>query len=293
MSEDALRQLLERHHENLPVGDGAETGVKYVIEHFGKVLDVIGGKVLSMATAFESVLVNAPSWLIILIFIALGYWRRGWRFALFVLASLSFIIVIGMWEDTMKTLALVLSSSILSLACGIPLGIWAARNKTVEALLRPVMDFMQTMPAFVYLIPAVSLFGLGLVPALLAAMIFAMPASVRMTSLGLRQVNKELVEAGHAFGCTSTQLLLKVQIPAALPSIMAGVNQTIMLVLSMIIIASFVGAGGLGEPVMRGMANVQIGPGAEGGLSVVLLAVILDRITETFGNGRGKQQAMS
>ena len=166
---------------------------------------------------------------------------------------------------------------------GVPLGIWGARNRRVEVVLRSLLDFMQTMPAFVYLIPAVILFGLGRVPAVIATIVFAMPPVVRLTTLGIRQVREELLEAGRSFGSTDAQLLWKIQLPNALPSIMAGVNQTIMMALSMVVVASMIGAGGLGEYVLSGIQRLDIGIGFEGGLGVVLLAIILDRLTESFG----------
>jgi len=183
----------------------------------------------------------------------------------------------------MVTMALILAATLLSLAIGLPLGLWVARSDRVAAIVRPALDFMQTMPAFVYLIPAAMLFGLGRVPGVLATVIFAMPPVVRLTSLGIRQVNREQVEAAISFGCTPAQVLFKVEIPAALPSIMAGINQTIMMALSMVIIASMVGAGGLGNDVLASIQRLDIGLGFESGLAVVLLAIMLDRITETFG----------
>jgi len=178
---------------------------------------------------------------------------------------------------------------VISLIMGLPLGLWVAKNDRVAAIVRPTLDFMQTMPAFVYLIPAAMLFGLGRVPGVLATVIFAMPPVVRLTSLGIRQVNKEQVEAGVTFGCTPMQVLFKVQIPGALPSIMAGINQTIMMALSMVIIASMVGAGGLGNDVLASIQRLDIGLGFESGLAVVLLAIMLDRITETVGALRPRQ----
>jgi glycine betaine/proline transport system permease protein len=164
-----------------------------------------------------------------------------------------------------------------------------AKNDTVEAVIRPVLDFMQTMPPFVYLIPAAMFFGLGKVPGTIATVIFAMPPAVRLTNLGIRQVSKENVEAGLAFGCTDRQLLTKVQLPLALPSIMAGVNQTIMLALSMVVIASMIGAGGLGDVVLTGIQRLNVGLGFEGGLGVVIVAILLDRITQSFGQvGHGE-----
>jgi glycine betaine/proline transport system permease protein len=189
----------------------------------------------------------------------------------------------GFTAQTLVTLALIISATLISLTVGIPLGIWAGRNDKAEAFIRPILDFMQTMPAFVYLIPAAMFFGLGRVPGVIATVIFAMPPVVRLTSLGIRQVNKEQVEAGIAFGCTPTQLLMKVQIPSAMAALFAGINQTIMMALSMVIIASMVGAGGLGNDVLSSISRLDIGLGFESGLGVVLLAIMLDRITESFG----------
>jgi len=187
------------------------------------------------------------------------------------------------WDETVSTLALVIGSSLLALLIGIPVGIAMARNDTVEMIVRPVLDLMQTMPPFVYLIPAAIFFGLGKVPGAIATLVFAMPPAVRLTNLGIRQVSEENVEAGLAFGCTERQLLFKVQLPLAMPSIMAGVNQTIMLALSMVVIASMIGAGGLGNTVLTGIQRLDVGLGFEGGLGVVLLAILLDRITQSVG----------
>jgi glycine betaine/proline transport system permease protein len=190
-----------------------------------------------------------------------------------------------LWTGTMESLSLVLASTVIAVVIGIPLGIAMARSDTVASIVRPVLDLMQTMPAFVYLIPAAMFFGLGAVPGTIATVIFAMPPVVRLTNLGIRQVHAEFVEAGLAFGCTSRQLLFKVQLPNAMPSIMAGINQTIMLSLSMVVIASMIGAGGLGNTVLTGIQRLNVGLGFEGGLAVVILAVILDRITQSFGKG--------
>jgi glycine betaine/proline transport system permease protein len=207
----------------------------------------------------------------------------GWKFALFCTASMLLIYNMGFANQTAVTLALIISATLISLTLGIPLGIWAGRNDKAEAVIRPILDFMQTMPAFVYLIPAAMFFGLGRVPGVIATVIFAMPPVVRLTSLGIRQVNKEQVEAGIAFGCTPSQLLFKVQIPSAMANLFAGINQTIMMALSMVIIASMVGAGGLGNDVLASISRLDIGLGFESGLGVVLLAIMLDRITESFG----------
>lgn len=189
----------------------------------------------------------------------------------------------GYWAQTMATLALILSSAFIALVIGIPMGIWAAKKPLVGKLMRPVLDLMQTMPAFVYLIPAVLFFGLGKVPGAFATIIFAMPPAVRLTTLGISQVPKDIVEATRSFGATSRQLLFKVELPLALPTILAGVNQTIMMALSMVVISAMIAAGGLGEVVLKGITQLKIGLGFEGGIAVVILAVILDRITQSFG----------
>jgi glycine betaine/proline transport system permease protein len=227
----------------------------------------------------------------ILLATLVGIRRVGWGFGVFVALALTLIVVTGFWPQTVVTLALTLSATIISLIFGIPLGISCARNDRLNAWVRPVLDFMQTMPAFVYLIPAAMLFGLGRVPGTIATVIFAMPPVVRLTSLGIRQVSLEQIEAGNAFGCTATQLLFKVQLPIAMPTIMAGVNQTIMMALSMVIIASMVGAGGLGNDVLASIQRLDVGLGFESGLAVVLLAIILDRITESFGATRKARES--
>ncbi|EIW26618.1 ABC-type transporter, integral membrane subunit [Pelosinus fermentans A11] len=190
----------------------------------------------------------------------------------------------GLWTQTMQTLALVLTSALIALVIGIPFGILAARNDKFDRIARIVLDFMQTMPAFVYLIPAVLFFKLGKVPGAVATVIFAMPPSVRLTNLGIRQVPEDVVEAARSFGSTTRQLLFKVQLPIAIPTILAGVNQTIMLSLSMVVIAAMIGAGGLGEEVLKGITQLKIGRGFESGVAVVLLAMVLDRITQSLAN---------
>ena len=206
--------------------------------------------------------------------------------SLFCIIGLTFVYLMGYWQETMDTLVLVLVSTILILIIGIPLGIWCAHNKTVFSIIRPLLDFMQTMPAFVYLIPAILFFSVGNVPGVLATVIFSLPPAVRMTSLGIHNVPKEIVEASVAFGCTCSQTLLKVQIPLAMPTILAGVNQVIMLALSMVVIASMVGAGGLGESVYAGIQQADVALGFEAGLCIVILASILDRMTQSFAKNR-------
>lgn len=284
MPADFLNDILGNDKSVLPLGAMVNDGVKTLLAHGAGVFDAVGAVVENFAGHVESAFLAIPSWLVMLVVVTVGVWRLKWRFGLFALLSLLVIRITGFWDQTMVTLALVFSATIISLIVGVPLGILSARSDRFNALLRPVLDFMQTMPAFVYLIPAAMVFGLGRVPGILATVVFAMPPVVRLTALGIRQVNGEQVEAGQAFGCTSMQLLWKVQLPIALPTIMAGVNQTIMMALSMVIIASMVGAGGLGNDVLASIQRLDIGLGFESGLSVVLLAIILDRLTESFGS---------
>ena len=287
MSADLFKDIfMDSNQRLLPLGALVNDGVKLLLGRSASVFDAVGNVVDQFASQIESAFLAVPSWLLILLVVAMGTWRLKWRFGLFALASLLVIRLTGFWDQTMVTLALVFSATLISLIVGVPLGILCARSNRFNALLRPLLDFMQTMPAFVYLIPAAMLFGLGRVPGILATVVFAMPPVVRLTALGIRQVNTEQVEAGQAFGCTSLQLLWKVQLPIALPTLMAGVNQTIMMALSMVIIASMVGAGGLGNDVLSSIQRLDIGLGFESGLSVVLLAIILDRLTESFGTRR-------
>ncbi|MDD2160429.1 proline/glycine betaine ABC transporter permease [Pseudomonas sp. MIL19] len=270
--------------KKIDLGTWVNDGVEYLLDNYSGAFDSIGGVVNGFSEALENLLMWPPAWLLIALFVALGLWRIGVKFAVFTAVSFALIVLTGFWEQTVVTLGLTFSATLISLLLGIPLGIWAASSERVATTIRPVLDFMQTMPAFVYLIPAAMLFGLGRVPGIIATVIFAMPPAVRLTNLGIRQVNKEIVEAGQSFGCTGRQLLFKVQLPNAMPSIMAGVNQTIMMALSMVIIASMVGAGGLGNEVLASIQRLDIGLGFESGMAVVLLAIILDRITESFGN---------
>ncbi len=241
--------------------------------------------------AMQALLWYPPPWVLALVLIVLSFWRVGWRFGLFAIIALALIFSMDLWPETIRTLSLVVASSIAALIIGLPIGIAMSRSDRVEMLVRPVLDLMQTMPPFVYLIPAAIFFGLGTVPGAIATLIFAMPPAVRLTNLGIRQVSQEHVEAGQAFGCTPRQLLVKIQLPLAMPSIMQGINQTIMLALSMVVIASMIGAGGLGGTVLTGIQRLQVGLGFEGGLAVVFLAILLDRISQSFGErqrGRGR-----
>ncbi len=270
----------------LPVGESIEAGVEWLLANAEPFFDGVTGVIGWLTRVLDQALLALPIWLLAFVLALLAAWRVSWRFAVFVLAAFALVASMGLWAPTVSTLALVLSATLFSLLLALPLGVLGAKSELAHRVLRPVLDFMQTMPAFVYLIPAAMLFGLGKVPGTIATIVFATPPAVRLTDLGIRQVPADIVEAGRAFGCTEAQLLFKVQIPNALPSIMAGVNQNIMLALSMVVIASMIGAGGLGNEVLRGIQRMDIGLGFEGGIGVVLLAIILDRITQSFGNRR-------
>jgi glycine betaine/proline transport system permease protein len=226
---------------------------------------------------------NAVHPILVILVVAIAAWRfSGIGLAIFSVVSMVFIGLLGMWVDTMTTLAMVLSSVIFCCLAGIPLGILAARSDRFDTILRPVLDAMQTTPAFVYLVPIVMLFSVGNVAGVLATIVFAMPPITRLTNLGIRQVHPELIEAAQAFGATEWQVLVRVQVPLALPTILAGLNQTIMMALSMVVIAALIGAGGLGSPVILGLNTLDIGLAVVGGLGIVLIAMVLDRITQSM-----------
>ncbi|MFH5926388.1 ABC transporter permease [Roseomonas xinghualingensis] len=271
---------------DLGIGEAADAVVNYILDNAQPALDAIAAAIGFVTDGIQAGLNIMPAPAVIAIIALLALWRVGWKFAIFAVTALLVISGMGLWERMMETLSLVLAATFIAILIGVPLGIAMARSSVAEMLGRPALDLMQTMPAFVYLIPAAMFFGLGAVPGTIATVIFAMPPVVRLTNLGIRQVHSEFIEAGLAFGCTPMQLLLKVQVPNALPSIMAGINQTIMLSLSMVVIASMIGAGGLGNTVLTGIQRLDVGTGFEGGLAVVVLAVLLDRITQSFGQPR-------
>jgi glycine betaine/proline transport system permease protein len=256
--------------------------IDWLVEGYRGFFQILKWPVEVTLSGFEGVLQAIHPFIIIAI-VALIAWRvANIKLAIFSVISLVFIGLLGLWPETMVTLAMVFSSVFFCIIAGIPLGIWAGRNDRFEASIRPVLDAMQTTPPFVYLVPIVMLFSVGNVAGVLATIIFALPPIIRLTSLGLRQVHPELIEAALAFGATNGQVLRKVQIPLALPTIMAGLNQTIMMALSMVVIAALIGAGGLGAPVILGLNTLDIGRAVIGGLSIVLMAIILDRITQAM-----------
>jgi len=264
----------------LPVGAAVAVGIEWVKLHGAAVFRVTGTAVGGAIAAVYRILRAVPPLLVILA-MAVFAWRmqRSWALAAFVVAALLLIMNQGYWQQTLETLSLVLVSTCAATAIGVPLGIATAHRPALAAALRPVLDLMQTLPTFVYLIPTLVLFGLGVVPALISTVIFALPAPIRLTQLGVAGVPRSLLEAGEAFGATRWQMLFKVELPSAAPLIVAGISQCIMLSLSMVVIAALVGAGGLGVPVVRALNSVQVGMGVEAGIAIVLLAVILDRIT--------------
>lgn len=266
----------------LPLAEWIETLVSFMQDTFEPFFDFItegiGGFVDFIVLALSAV----PPLLLIVIISAIAYWFCKWGVGLFSLIGLYLIYNLGYWVPMIDTLALVLTSVLISIVIGVPIGIWMSQSNRVQAVLTPILDFMQTMPAFVYLIPSILFFGIGLVPGIISSVIFAMPPTIRLTNLGIRQVPKDLVEAADAFGSTSWQKLFKVQLPLATSTIFAGVNQSIMLSLSMVVIASLVGAPGLGSDVYRAVTQIKVGIGFEAGLSIVILAIILDRISQNI-----------
>jgi len=256
--------------------------VDWLVDNYRDVFQALKWPVEQTLNGFDAGL-NALSPLIVIAVLAFAAWKfSGKGLAIFTVITLTVIGLLGLWMETMTTLAMVLSSVIFCALAGIPLGIWAGRSDAFEAGIRPVLDAMQTTPAFVYLVPIVMLFSVGNVAGVLATIVFALPPIIRLTSLGIRQVHPELVEAAQAFGATNRQVLLRVQVPLAMPTILAGLNQTIMMALSMVVIAALIGAGGLGSPVILGLNTLDIGRAVIGGLSIVLMAIVLDRITQSM-----------
>ncbi|MFC9588184.1 ABC transporter permease/substrate binding protein [Streptomyces yangpuensis] len=267
----------------MPLGAWVDSGVDFLQSRLSWLFDAISALVTGLYDGLVAVL-SAPAPLLFAGILAVAaWWLRGLLAGLLALAGFALVDSVGLWSDAMSTLSLVLVATLATLVFAIPLGIWAARSDRVSAVLRPVLDFMQTMPAMVYLIPGIIFFGVGVVPGIIATIVFSLPPGVRMTELGIRQVDAELVEAAEAFGTTPRDTLVRVQLPLALPTLMAGVNQVIMLGLSMVVIAGMVGGGGLGGAVYRAIGNVDIGLGFEAGLSIVILAMYLDRMTGALG----------
>ena len=266
----------------IPLAEWTETAVDWITDNFDGAFDILDSAIDLVVGSLEYVLLAAPALLMVAILGVIALLLAGWRVALFTVLGLVFVISLDLWEASMQTLALVLAATVVALAIGIPIGIIAAKVGAVEAAARPILDIAQTMPAFVYLVPTVVLLGIGAGPALIATVVFAMPPAVRLTMLGIQQVPKDTVEAAHAFGATPWQTLFKVELPLSLKTIMAGVNQVIMLSLSMVVIAGLAGAGGLGEPVVAGLSQLDVGVSFVGGVGIVVIAIMLDRITRAL-----------
>jgi glycine betaine/proline transport system permease protein len=263
----------------IPVGSWGKWAIDFFVYYFEWFFDGMREGLNFLFDATTSGLLAVPPVLLAAVFAGFAYWlKRSWVLALAVLLSLLFIVNQGLWKETIQTLVLVVYATALSMAFGVPLGIWASHSQRVWRVLQPLLDLMQTMPTFVYLIPVLILFGLGGASAVIVTIIFAMPAPIRMTHLGLTSVPTPMIEAGKSFGATAQQLLWKVELPAARSAIMSGFTQCIMLCLSMVVIASLIGAPSLGVPVIRALNNRNIGMGIEAGLAIVILAIILDRV---------------
>jgi len=263
----------------LPLGDWVTSIVDWITTTFAVIFDGIKFVLEAVYSGFMFVLGDPPFLVVALVLAILAFLAKGWKLGLGTLIGFFIIEGVGQWHNAMESLSLVIIATVVALVIGIPIGIWAARNETVSAVVRPILDFLQTMPPFVYLIPTVVIFLTGAVPGLIATVVFAIAPGIRFTELGIRQVDKEVVEAGQAFGSPPRRILREIQLPLALPTIMGGVNQVIMLALSMVVIAGMVGAGGLGLAVYQSLGRIDIGLGFESGLSVVILAMFLDRVT--------------
>ena len=258
------------------------------------IFDAIGGFLLKPMLGVDKFFFWVPWFGFIIIAMLVAWGLSSWKLAAGVAVGLIFIGSQGLWEDAMKTLSIVFAATGLAILTGVPVGILIAQSKQLRSVVRPLLDLMQTMPSFVYLIPALMFFGLGKVPALIAVYIYAVPPAIRLTDLGIRQVDANIIEAAKAFGATKWQILKNVQLPLALPTLMTGINQTIMMALSMVVVASMIGAGGLGTEVLNGIARLEVGRGFNGGISIVILAIIIDRLTQNLvhkQNGNGQTEA--
>ena len=293
MSSDALAGLQTAtdvahpsHYGTLPLDDWIQWSVKdWLVPALRPFFRALQWPIAQLLDGLQALLLAIP-FVVLLVLAVFAAWRAAGRgVALFTFVSLLLLDWIGLWKETMITLAMIVTAVVFCIVVGIPAGIAAARSDRTAAVIRPILDVMQTIPSFVYLVPIVMLFGVGMVPAVIATIIFALPPLVRLTNLGIRQVQGELVEAGRAFGSTPRQILWEIQLPLALRTIMTGVNQTLMLALSMAVIGALIGAGGLGLTVYTGLGRLDVGYAGIGGLGIVLMAIILDRVTQALGDG--------
>lgn len=267
-----------------PLRRAVDDALNWVVANWGGAFEAAAGPLLILLNAIQGLLLATPWWLIIAILTGVAWLAtRRWRLPAVVCTALVFLGLMDLWDDAMVTMALMIAATLTAIVLSIPVGVWMSRSDKVRQLLTPVLDLMQTLPSFVYLIPTVMIFGPGKIPALIATIVYAAPPLVRLTDLGLRNVDPAVMEASRAFGTNPTQRLLGVQIPLALPTILAGVNQTTMMALAMVVIASMIGAGGLGYQVLQGIGRLEVSRGLFAGLGIVALAIIFDRITQSFG----------
>ncbi|CDP51338.1 ABC transporter permease [Paradevosia shaoguanensis] len=267
-----------------PLRRAVDDGLNWVVRNWGDGFEAAAYPLLMLLKAIEDLLVATPWWVVIVVLTGIAWLAsRRWQLPALVLTALLFLGVMDLWKDAMTTLALMLAATITAIVLSIPLGVWMSRSMSVRRAITPLLDLMQTLPSFVYLIPAVMVFGPGKIPALLATIVYAAPPLVRLTDLGLRTVDPAVMEASRAFGASPAQRLVKVQIPLALPTILAGINQTTMMALSMVVIASMIGAGGLGYQVLQGIGRLEVSRGLFAGLGIVALAIVFDRIAQAFG----------
>ncbi|WP_413737274.1 glycine betaine/L-proline ABC transporter permease ProW [Sodalis sp. RH21] len=279
--------LLDPFHKTLiPLDAWVTEGIDWVVLHFRPLFQGVRVPVDFILSGFQHLLLGMPAPVAILVFALLAWQMSSLGMGIATLVSLAVIGAIGAWSQAMVTLALVLTSLLFCVVIGLPLGIWLARSEGAAKIIRPLLDAMQTTPAFVYLVPIVMLFGIGNVPGVVVTIIFALPPVVRLTILGIKQVPEDLIEAAESFGSSPGQLLFKVQLPLAMPTIMAGINQTLMLALSMVVIASMIAVGGLGQMVLRGIGRLDMGLATIGGVGIVILAIILDRLTQSLGRDK-------
>ncbi len=279
----------------IPLGDWVEVGLDWITTTLEGFFLLVRTILVGAYDGLEWLLQAPPYWVIIVVFAAFAWWASGWKLGVGTVVGFAVIVGVNQWENAMNSLALVVIATVIAVVISIPLGIWAASSDRASSIIKPILDLMQTMPAMVYLIPALVMFRVGVVPGIVATIIFSMAPGVRFTELGIRGVDKEVVEAGHAFGSSPGKILAQIQLPLARPTIMAGVNQVIMLSLSMVVIAGMVGAGGLGGDVVASLGRIDAGLGFEAGIAVVILAIYLDRVTASFGTNstakRGKKKA--
>ncbi len=272
----------------LPVSELIEAGTQWLVDTFSGFFNFITQTGSSFMDSFTNVLSWVPPFLFILLIALLAYFanKREWGLPVFTVIGLGYILNQGLWPQLIDTIALIVVATVITVIIGIPIGILSAKSDTANAIVQPILDFMQTMPAFVYLIPAVAFFSIGMVPGIFASFIYALAPTVRFTNLGIREIDPELIEASESFGSTKSQKLFKIELPLAKNTIMAGINQTVMLTLSMVVIASMIGAPGLGGNVLTALQRAQVGDGFVAGLAIVILAVIVDRLTQSLATDR-------